>query len=59
MAVTRENLASLERLPDEVCKVLLGVVVTELAVDVAEPDKDLLVGKAVERTGKTIEASSE
>ena len=58
MTVARKNLTGLEGLPDEVGEVLLGVVVAELRVDVAEPDKDFLVGKAVERTSETVEASS-
>lgn len=59
VAVARNDLTSLEGGP----KVLLDGFVAEVVADgllhPLEPDKHFLVGQSVERTGKTVQASSE
>ena len=55
VAVTRDDLARVERLPDELDNLVLGRVVAELLLHADDEAKDLLVGEAVERAGQTAE----
>lgn len=41
VSVTGQHLSGLERLPDEVRQLLLGVVLTNLVVDLVQPEQDL------------------
>src|SRR3569623_3368037 len=47
VAVAGDDLAALERVPDELAELGLGDVVANLGTQVGEPDEDLLVGQAV------------
>ena len=41
MTISGEDLSGLQCLPDEVSELLLGVVLTNLVVDLLEPDENL------------------
>ena len=55
VAVSGDDLAGLEGLPDVVLDLLVGeaVTTTELLAEISDPLEDLLVGEAVEGTGET------
>lgn len=59
VAVTGDNTASLEGGPQVVGDVLVAEVVTNLGFHLLEPDKDLLVSKTVEGSGKTVQTSGQ
>jgi hypothetical protein len=59
VAVTGNDLASLEGGPEVVLDGLVAEVVANSLLHLLEPDEDLLVGETVERTGKTVETSGQ
>ena len=59
VAVTGNDLASLEGGPEVVLDGLVAEVVANGLLHLLEPDKDLLVGQTVERTGETVETSGQ
>jgi hypothetical protein len=59
VAVSGNDLASLEGGPEVVLDGLVAEVVANRLLHLLEPDEDLLVGQSVERTSQTIQTSSE
>ena len=59
VAVTGDDLATLESGPDVVTDSLVGCVLADLGLHAAEPDQNLLVGKTVEGTRKTVQGRGE
>jgi hypothetical protein len=59
VAVSGNDLASLEGRPQVVLDGLVAEVVANSLLHLLEPDKDFLVGQSVERTSKTVEASGQ
>lgn len=59
MAVAGNDTTSVEGRPEVVGDVLVGQIVTNNLLHLAEPVKDLLVSQAVQGTGKTVETSGE
>lgn len=59
VAITGDDLTGLEGGPEVVLDGLVAEVVANGLLHSLEPDKHLLVGETVERTGKTIETSSQ
>lgn len=59
VAVTWNNLASVEGGPEVVSDGLVAEIVTNGSLHLLEPVEDLLVGKTVERTSQTVETSGE
>ena len=59
MAVSGNDLASLEGGPQVVLDGLVAEVVANSLLHLLEPDKDFLVGQSVERTSKTVETGSQ
>ena len=59
VAVTGNDLASLEGGPEVVLDGLVAEVVANSLLHLLEPDKDLLVSQTVERTSKTVQAGGE
>lgn len=55
MTVAGDDAATLEHAPDVVLDLIRGGVVSDLLLHGENESKDLLVGKAVERAGKTSE----
>jgi hypothetical protein len=58
MAVTWDDLARLEGLPDISTDLVIGGIFANLSLHLGQPDENLLVGKTMKRTGKTIKGSS-
>ncbi len=58
VTIARDNLTSLEGSPEVVLDSLITEVITNSSLHLGDPVQDLLVGKTVERTGKSIETSS-
>lgn len=59
VAVTGNNTTGLEGGPEVVGDVLVAKVGADLSLHLGEPLEDFLVGKTVERTGKTVETGRE
>lgn len=59
VAVTGNDTAGLEGVPEVLGDVLVGKVRADGLLHLGDPVEDLLVGKTVERAGKTVEASGE
>lgn len=59
MAVARNDLAALERVPDEVFELVVAGVVADLAPELLQPDEDFLVGQSVEGSGEAVESGGE
>ncbi|KAH5685890.1 hypothetical protein HBI23_047490 [Parastagonospora nodorum] len=59
VAVSRNDLAGLEGRPQVILDGLVAEVVANSLLHLLEPDEDFLVGQSVERTGKTVQTSSE
>ena len=57
MAVTGDDLAAFEGGPDILLDSLVRSVLTDLALHLAEPDEDFLVGKTMKGTSEAIESS--
>ena len=55
MAVAGNNLPALQRRPDVLLDRFVTGVLSNLGLHFREPDKDLLVREAMQRTGKAIE----
>ena len=59
MAIARNDLATFEGRPDVLLHGVVGRVLAELGLHLAQPEEDLLVGEAVERAGETVQGSTE
>mgnify|MGYP005989195041 CR=1 FL=1 len=59
VAVTGNDTARVEGVPEVLGDVLVAEVVTDDLLHLGEPVEDLLVGQTVERTGKTVETSGQ
>ena len=59
VAVTRDDLTGLEGGPEVVLDGLVAEIVANGLLHPLKPDKHLLVGETVERTGKTVKSSSQ
>jgi hypothetical protein len=57
VTVSRNDLARLEGGPYVLLDGLVGSIFANLGLHLAEPDKDFLVSKTVERTSETVESS--
>ena len=57
--VARNDLAGAEGLPEVVFDLLIGGSKTDLVLHLNDPSENFLVGKTVERTGKTVETGGE
>ena len=55
VSVTRNDLTAFQRGPHILTNGLIRSVLPDTVLHFAEPNKNLLVGKAVERTGKTVQ----
>jgi hypothetical protein len=58
VAVTRDDLTTLEGRPDVFLDGLVGGRIADLGLHLPEPDEDLLVGETVEGTSKTVESGT-
>eukprot|EP00050_Salpingoeca_kvevrii_P005737 m.285352 g.285352 ORF g.285352 m.285352 type:complete len:487 (+) comp11360_c0_seq1:18-1478(+) len=59
VAIAGDDLAAVERIPDVLLDLVIGGVGANLLGHLGDPDKDLLVGKAVKRASQTAHASGE
>ena len=59
VAVAGHDLATLERRPNVFTHRLVGCVLADLGLHLAQPDEHLLVGKTVEGAGETIQGGTE
>lgn len=55
VSVTRDDLASVERLPDVLGHLVVRRVLANLLLHSGDPVEDLLVGESVQRSGETVE----
>lgn len=58
VTVTGNDLTTLEGRPDVLLDGLIGSVLTDLGLHLAQPDKDFLVGKTVKGTSETVQGGS-
>lgn len=59
VAITRNDLSTLEGRPDVLLDGIVSGVLTNLRLHLAQPEKNLLVGETVKGTGETIQGSTE
>lgn len=58
VAVTGDNLATLESGPNVFLDSVVCGLFTNLGLQLAKPDKDFLIGKSMKRTGETVKSSA-
>ena len=58
VTVTRDNLSAFEGRPDVLTDCLVGRVLANLGLHLAEPDKDLLVCETMKRASKAVQGGS-
>ena len=58
VTVARHDLSTVECRPDVLLDSLIGSVLTDLGLHLAQPDKDFLVGKTVKGTSETVQGGS-